>query len=132
MASLARTVNYLLAFLGAAIGGVVGYYFFFWITKQGLYPMVIPGALMGLGCGALSGTKSNTIGIICAVAAVLVGLFIEWRFAPFLNDRSFGYLLTHVHKLRPATLLMIAAGALFAYWFGRGREGGVWKQKAAP
>lgn len=132
MESQAKTVSYLLALLGATIGAVAGYYLFFWVTKQGLYPMVIPGALMGLGCGALSGTKSNITGGICALAAVMVGLFIEWRFAPFVNDRSFGYLLTHVHQLRPATLLMIGAGALFAFWFGRGREGGVWKRKTAP
>jgi hypothetical protein len=121
--------SYLFALLGATIGGVVGYYLFFWITKQGLYPMVVPGALMGLGCGALSGTKSNVIGIVCALAAVMLGLFIEWRFAPFVNDRSFGYLLIHVHQLRPMTLIMIAVGGLFGFWFGRGREGSIWQQK---
>lgn len=129
MSAPVRATSYFLALLGTAIGAVVGYYLFFWVTKQGLYPMVIPGALMGLGCGALSGTKSNTIGSLCAFAAVVLGLFIEWRFAPFVNDRSFGYLLTHVHQLRPMTLLMIGAGAIFAYWFGRGREGGVWKRR---
>jgi hypothetical protein len=128
MSAPARATSYLLALLGTAIGAVAGYYLFFWITKQGLYPMVIPGALMGLGCGALSGTKSNTIGVICAAAAVMVGLFIEWRFAPFVNDRSFSYLLTHVHQLRPASLIMIAVGGVFGYWFGRGREGGVWRR----
>jgi hypothetical protein len=77
MPASTRFSAYLLAVLGTTIGAVIGYYLFFWITKQGLYPMVVPGALMGLGCGALSGTKSNAIGIVCALAAVILGLFIE-------------------------------------------------------
>jgi hypothetical protein len=122
-------LNWLLALIGGIIGGVLGYYLFFIMTRQGLYPMVVPGALVGLGCGALSGTKSNAIGAVCALSAVMLGLFIEWQFAPFMNDRSFGYFLTHIHKLKSMTLIMIAIGGVFGFWFGRGREGGVWPRR---
>ncbi len=90
--------------------------------------MVLPGALLGLGCGFLSGTQSNVIGIACGLLAVLLGVFIEWRFAPFVDDASFGYFMTHVHQLKSMTLIMIAAGGLFGFWFGKGRAGGVWPQ----
>jgi hypothetical protein len=121
-----KPTHWLFALLGGTVGGAIGYYLFFWITKQNLYPMVLPGALVGLGCGALSGTKSNAIGIVCGLSAVLLGLFIEWQFSPFRGDKSLGYFLTHVHQLKPMTLIMISLGGLFGYWFGRGREGGVW------
>ena len=118
--------NSLFSLIGGAIGGMIGYYAFFFMVRQGLYPMVLPGALVGLGCGALLGTKSNVMGIMCGVSALLLGFFIEWQFAPFAADRSLGYFITHIHQLRSMTLILIVIGALLGFAFGRGREGGVW------
>ncbi|TWU30223.1 hypothetical protein [Bythopirellula polymerisocia] len=129
MTENAKFVNWLLGLVGGVIGGVLGYFAFFLMVRQGLYAMVLPGALLGLGCGLLSGFHSNTLGVLCGVVAVLFGFFIEWQFAPFSSDDSFAYFITHVHSLKPMTLVMIAIGGLFGFWFGKGRAGGVWLRR---
>lgn len=122
-------LNYILGIFGGIVGAVVGYFVFFFAIGQGLYPMVLPGALVGLGCGAMLGMKSNVMGVVCGLIALVFGLFIEWQFAPFERDRSFGFFLSHVNQLRSMTLILIVIGALLAFAFGRGREGGVWVRK---
>ena len=94
--------------------------------------MVLPGALVGLGCGLLSGGRSTALGIVCGVLALWLGLFVEWRFAPFKADDGFAYFITHVHKLTMMTLIMIAVGGLLGYWLGQGRERGVGVSPSRP
>ena len=124
MSAQVRTVDWLRGLAGAVGGGVLGYFAFFFLADRGLYAMVLPGALVGLGCGLLSGIKSNALGVVCGVVALLLGIVLEWRFAPFNADSSFAYFITHLHHLRSSTLVLIALGGLMGYWFGRGREGG--------
>ncbi len=50
---------------------------------------------------------------------MLLGLYSEWKFAPFRADDSFGYFMSHVADLKPITQGMIVLGAFFAYWMGR-------------
>jgi hypothetical protein len=105
--------------VGAAAGGVLGYYTFEWIVHQGFYGLMIPGALLGLGCGMLSQHPSRVRGVVCAAAAIPLALYAEWKSFPFIADPSFVYLVNHAHELKPITQLMIALGAVFAYWFGK-------------
>jgi len=109
----------ILGLIGAAVGGVLGYYTFQWIFYHGFYGMMIPGAFVGLGCGLLAQHPSQVRGAICGLAALGVGLFTEWSFFPFRDDKSPAYFLKNVTALSPVTLAMIAAGAFFAYWLGR-------------
>lgn len=124
-----KTANWPLGLLGAVGGGAVGYFAFFLLARQGLYAMVLPGALLGLGCGALSGGKSNVLGVVCGLLGVLLGVVTEWRFAPFAADESFSFFVTHLKDVRTMALVMIALGGLFAFWFGKGRHGGVCKRE---
>jgi hypothetical protein len=119
-------VGFVLGLGGAVVGAFLGYLLFVAIARQGFYAIVLPGALAGVGCGALSGRKSNTLGIICGILGLIAGILAEWRFAPFIADKSLFYFLTHLHELTPFThtLVMILLGAAFAFWFGRGRKGG--------
>ena len=107
--------------LGGVVGGVVGYIVFQWLARQGMYGMMIPGALIGLGAGLAARGRSMTLGVLCALAAVGVSIFAEWTLFPFIKDKSFGYFVTHLHQLRPLTLIMMGIGAAFAYWLGQGR-----------
>ena len=118
-------MNWFLGIAGAIVGGALGYFAFFLLARQGLYALVLPGALLGLGCGFLSGIKSFALGLACGLAALLLGFFTEWRFAPFIADGGLKYFITHVHNLKSMTLIMIAVGGLFGFWFGIGRAGGV-------
>jgi hypothetical protein len=105
---------------GAIAGAIAGYMAFAWLMRQGLYALAIPGATLGLGCRLSTGQRSLTTGIACGILAILLGLYIEWRFFPFLDDYSLGYFVSHLHELKPVTLLMITAGGLFGGYFGWG------------
>ena len=104
-----------LVLLGAIVGGLVGYFGFLWIAKQGLYALVLPGGLLGVGA-SLSQNKSIAICIVCGVCALALGLFAEWKFAPFIKDGSLAYFLAHVHQLRPISMIMIAVGGVIGFW----------------
>jgi hypothetical protein len=114
---------------GAVVGAFLGYLLFVAIAGQGFYAIVLPGALAGVGCGALSGRKSNTLGIMCGILGLIAGILAEWRFAPFIADKSLFYFLRHIHELPRFTQVMILLGAGFAFWFGRGRKGGAWLRR---
>ena len=117
-----RPLEIALGITGSVIGGVVGHFLFFWVARQGLYAIVLPGALLGLGCGALSNRRSLALAIMCAVLGLLLGLFTEWRFAPFAKDASLPFFLAHVHQLNPMSQILIVLGAAFAFWFGLGYD----------
>ncbi len=118
-ATARKITSNFLGLLGAIGGGVLGYYTFQWIVHQGFYGLMIPGALLGLGCGMLSHHPSPLRGVACAAAAIMLALYAEWTAFPFKADPSFGFLVMHAHELKPITQLMIVLGAVFAYWFGK-------------
>ena len=88
---------------------------------HGLYMMVAPGALIGLGCGYLSGVRSLPIGVAAAIIALVFSLFLEWNFLPFRADNSLGFFLQNIADVNKMDLIMIGVGTLFGFWFGRGR-----------
>jgi len=107
---------------GAVVGGMIGWGVFHFLVSQGLYGLVLPGALIGLVCGTASGGVSNINAALCAVGGLVVGLLLEWAYFPFEADQSLGFFLRNLGELRGMTWLMIALGAVFAAWFGRGRQ----------
>ena len=108
--------NNILALVAAVVGGVVGHFAFLWITRQGFYAVVLPGAFVGL---AASHFKSRAIGVslACGGLALGLGLFSEWRYAPFVKDPGFVFFVTHAHLLPPIKLIMIAIGTVMGFWF---------------
>ena len=115
--------GWLLGCLGAVIGGWLGYLAFFWIAGQGFYALAIPGAVLGIGCGLLARNRLVPLAVLCGLAALVLGLFAEWRFRPFIADNSLGYFVSHIHELKPYTLLMIGLGGVFGFWFALGLKG---------
>ena len=109
------------AIAGALVGAMVGYGLFAWLVQQGFYALAIPGAALGLGCGLSTRRRSLPTGVVCGVLAILLGLFMEWRFFPFVKDGSLSYFISQLGELKPVTLLMIALGGIFGAWFGMGR-----------
>jgi len=117
----------LLVLAGAVVGGVLGFALFQWILSYGLYALILPGAMVGLGAG-LFAHRSLWLAIGCGVLALALGVVTEWHAMPFVKDRSLGFFLAHLHHLSPVTLVMIAVGGIigFAIPFGqyrRAREG---------
>ncbi|MGO8688834.1 MAG: hypothetical protein ACLQLG_04315 [Thermoguttaceae bacterium] len=118
----APRANWLLGLVGGVVGGAAGYGLFFPLYfKYGLYGIVLPGAGIGLGCELLSRGKSNALGAVCGISAAALGLFTQWQIT-LPADMSLGFFLTHLHQLPTMTLVLLGAGVLFAFWFGRGRE----------
>ena len=112
-------ISNFLGLAGAVIGGTLGFYTFDWLRGQGFYGLMIPGALLGLGCAMLAQHPSTIRGVICGLAAFGLGLYTEWRFFPFAADESLSYFLKNVSSLKPVTLLMIGVGAIIAFWVAR-------------
>ena len=111
-----------LGLLGAALGGCLGYFAFFWIARQGFYALLLPPALLGLGAGLCARGRSVFLAVICSVAGLALGLFTEWRLAPFVADDSLAYFITHVHTLKPITMIMLGLGVFLSYRFALGRD----------
>jgi hypothetical protein len=116
MTEISDSRRMLLGLLGAVLGGLVGYLTFFWIAQQGFYALVLPGGLLGFGAGIWVRGRSIPLAIICGFLALVLGLFAEWRIAPFVKDGSLAYFLAHAYQLKPITLIMIAAGAFLGFW----------------
>jgi hypothetical protein len=112
-----------LVLLGAVIGGLLGCFVFFVLASRGLYGLALPGGLLGLGAGVFK-TRSKAIPVVCGFSALALGLLTEWRYEPFAADAGLGYFLSHVHHLQAMTLVMIAVGALIAFYvpFRRGQD----------
>ncbi len=83
MPDRASIVSNTLGLIGAAAGGVFGYVLFMWISRQGFYALIVPGGMLGLGCGLLARHPSMARGIVCGVAGLGLGLYTEWKFRPF-------------------------------------------------
>lgn len=108
---------------GAILGGIAGYVLFRLLLAYGLYGLMIPGVVLGLGAGWSAGGRSRVLGILCGVLALALMIVAEWHRAPMIKDESLLYFVTHLHQLNGATLklLMLALGTAAAYWFGQGR-----------
>ena len=107
--------------VGGIIGGVMGYFAFKWMVSQGFYGLAIPGALVGLGFGALSRRPMIAGGIASAVIGLAVMLWCEWKTFPFVKDDSLSFFLQNLSDLNGATWLFLVLGTVMAFWFGRGR-----------
>lgn len=105
----------LLSVAGAVVGGILGYLGFFWLANQGFYALALPGALLGLGAGVVK-NRSPFVAIACGIVALALGVFAEYRLAPFIADESLKYFLTHVHQLKSITLLMILIGGAVGFY----------------
>jgi hypothetical protein len=115
MAESNRIQTVALGLLGAAVGGCIGYFAFFWLVRQGVYALVLPPALLGLGAGICARRRSTPLAVVCGLAGLALGLLSEWQFAPFIADERLLYFITHIHTLKPFTLLLLVIGTILSY-----------------
>lgn len=115
---------YLLGIVGAAIGAALGYAITYALLQNGLYAPLFAQAALGAGAGMLARRRLVPLGILCAFAGLVFGLFLEWRFFPFIADQSLGYFVTHIHKLTMLHLIFIAVGTFFSYRLSVGFDRG--------
>ena len=107
---------------GALLGALAGYFLFDWTLQFGVLVLALPGALVGILCGSATRVRSLPAGIMAGVIALVLSIYIEWRFFPFAADKSLAYFLAHLHQASGQTWIMILGGTLAGFWFGWGRS----------
>jgi len=101
-----------LALVGAVIGGVLGYFAFYWlVSNMGLAFVALPGAAVGFGRIAATRTRSVIVAAMCGVGAIGLGLYIA-------NEFYAG----GITATPPMGWGGIILGAFAAIWFGLGRR----------
>lgn len=100
----------------AAMGGAAAGVLLTWlVSKQGILAGAAPGGLLGMAAGYVR-HRFLFVPIVCCIAALLVGIGTEWWLFPFVANESLGFFLTHLHDLRPASLIMIGIGAAIGFY----------------
>lgn len=112
-----RMRNILVAIVGAAVGGALGFLGFGWFLSSGFYALVLPGGLMGIGA-SVGRTRSLPLAIALCLCAILLAFLAEWKYRPFVKDESLAYFIQNLHQLSPVTFIMVAVGAFVAFWGG--------------
>ena len=114
-----------LGIFGALLGAVVSFFLFQFLTRRGLYFIVLPGALVGLGCGFAARSRLLVLGIIAVAVAIPTAIFCEWKSDAYLCDdgktlMGIGEYISRMIELRGWKLpVFIGLNGLIAFWLGR-------------
>jgi hypothetical protein len=110
-------ISNVLGLVGAVCGGILGVILVDQAAQRGLYAIVLPGGLVGLGCGLLARHRSLCRGIACGIGGLAAGLYAEWHV--FHSRMSLAEFSKILGDLGPFTYLLLAVGAVVAFWAGR-------------
>ncbi len=105
---------------GALLGASAGYFLFLVLYRNGFYGIMLPGVLLGIGAGLAARSRSQSLGITCAVLAVFATVLTEWH-VRWSGKNTLPFFLTNIAEIGMVPLLMMALGVAAAYWFGQGR-----------
>jgi hypothetical protein len=108
--------------IGAILGALAGAALFVGLSKIGLYTLIAPGALAGIGAAWMSRVHSPLVGAISLVVGAVATVLSEWSQFPFIADNSLIYFVQNLHKLRSMALLLGGIGILAAFYFGKGHD----------
>ena len=115
----------LLGVFGALLGAVVSFFVFQFLVRRGLYFLVLPGALVGLGCGFAARSRLLVLGIIAVAVAIPTAIVCEWRTDGYRCDDGetlMGVLeyTSRMVELRGWKLpVFVGLNGLIAFWCGR-------------
>jgi predicted transporter len=107
---------------GGAVGGVLGYFVFDWALTQGYYALVLPGSLVGIGCGLASRRKLLAMGVLSAIGAFAVGALADWNSLANPSPTVLEHLGTLLQPNRRMPAILIFAGVAISFYFGIGRD----------
>jgi hypothetical protein len=110
-------ISNILGMVGAALGGVAGFYVYRWVLNHGFIGGMIPGAFLGLGCSLLARHPSMARGVVCGAAGLLLGFFTDW-YTTITQETFLEYLLD-MKSINKVILLTIALGMFIAFWLGK-------------
>ena len=108
------------SYLGALIGGVIGFLLFGVLLDAGYFAPWIIGLLIGFGCAALTRESSPMRGGVLAMAAAWTMAAAQVTYAPVAGHSGLVNGLMHFHEtLTFGHLLLFLGGMLGAYLLGR-------------
>lgn len=121
------TRSWILGLLGAAIGGVVGWFGYTFLLGQGFYALMLVAWPMGLGASLGARRRSVALATVVAAAALAAQLWAQYATSSFTDgppraEQTLGYFLSRLGDLRPMTYVMLVLGTAFTFWFALGRE----------
>jgi hypothetical protein len=116
-------VNAIRGLAGAALGGVAGYFLFAWLYSHGFVAFLVPGTLIGLGCGIFVQRRNLALAIVCGLAALALGVFTRWKFDASIFSNDFFEFVKHLDRLSTVTLVMLGLGGFAGFWFALGTRG---------
>ena len=108
--------------LGAIVGAVIGAFLFDLLLGYGLYAMIMPGALVGFGASLASRAPSLPVGVFAGLTGLAIGIYMEWKYFPFVDDESLIFFLKNFFQVNMIHIVMIIAGGVAGFIFGKGRE----------
>jgi hypothetical protein len=115
-ASLASDAKQLLLVTLGAIGGaILGVAITYFLAGQGVRAAAIPGGLLGLAAGMFR-HRSIAVPILCSIAALSLGLVVEWKLFPFAKDGSFTFFISHLQDKHALILVMLVIGAVVGFY----------------
>jgi hypothetical protein len=89
-----------LSLFGTLAGAAVGALAFWGLLKYGLYAIMLPGVLAGLGGGYPLKRRVIGVGIFAGVVSVVAMFLVEWWNRPFVVDESLPFFLKHLDQLK--------------------------------
>lgn len=101
-----------LALLGAAVGGAIGYAGVFWLLRQGFLGLALPGGLLGLGAGVVP-NRGRWVAVVCGLAALGLGLLADHQ--SLANPPPLAAYLAGLPGRSVVTLVMLAVGAVIGF-----------------
>lgn len=104
-----------LALAGAVAGAIAGSVAFVLLMRMGLYGLMIPGLLIGVGAG-MARSRSAAVPVACGLLAAVTGILCEWYTRPFTADDGLAYFVTHLHELTMGTWVFLVIGIAAAVW----------------
>src|SRR4051812_6008054 len=111
--------------VGALAGAVVGFWGVGIFARQGFHAIVLPAGLPGIIGGAIARKRSALWAIGCGLLGLAAGIATEWKYRPFIADKSLSYFVSHISDVTPMVLGVIIVGSIIGGWFafsiGRGR-----------
>jgi hypothetical protein len=108
------------SYLGAFIGGAVGFLLVGVLLEAGHFSPWIIGLLIGLGCATLTLENSSMRGVVLAVAAAWTMAAAQvWYQPPAGTEGLIAGLIQFHETMTLGHLGLFLAGMFAAYWLGR-------------
>src|SRR3954463_8988151 len=98
---LSHRAALLLGVVGAVSGAFVGFWGVGVLAQQGFHAIVLQAGLPGIIGGAIARKRSAGWAIGCGLLGFAAGIATEWKYRPFIANKSLSYFVSHISAVTP-------------------------------